>query len=350
MKKSIVKIESISFAYRKNKIICDSLNLEIGRSEIVGIMGASGCGKTTLLRLISGFLPIQGGTISIDGRQISDWPPQQRPTSMVFQNYALFPYMSVKGNIGFGLRVRNISVTDREKKIDELLEMLQLQDVRDTNVQSLSGGQRQRVAIGRSLAVEPKVLLLDEPLSAVDERLRDDLRALIRTVLKQKHISAILVSHAFQDNASMCDRIAFWQGLKLTYPRTVEEWIKDPQMVDIAEMIGYKNIVMSEWIRSLIDGSSRNKENVMAIEMKASHIVIPEDGIEISPGNKIYSHHHPKIVVEGVVKTLRWRGAKRYIILSVKGTILEAYSEVPLDEGTSVTVSIDTSQLIGIDR
>jgi spermidine/putrescine transport system ATP-binding protein len=184
------------------------VSFKIAGGEFFSILGPSGCGKTTILRTISGFLPPTSGTVRIGGRDMAGVGPNKRPTALIFQNLALFPLMSVADNIAYGLRVRGVGARERRAKADDLLKLVALPGIGDKKVSELSGGQKQRVAIARALAVEPQVLLLDEPLSALDLRLRQLMRAELRAIQKRVGITFIYITHDQGEALTMSDRVA----------------------------------------------------------------------------------------------------------------------------------------------
>ena len=172
---SIIKIEHLSKSFG-DKVVINDINLEIKRGEFITFLGPSGCGKTTLLRLLAGFLRADEGTITMDGKDISDMPPHLRPLNTVFQRYALFPHLDVYDNIAFGLKLNKVPSDEIEKRVRKALKMVSMTDYEDRDVNSLSGGQQQRVAIARAIVNRPKVLLLDEPLAALDLKMRKDMQ------------------------------------------------------------------------------------------------------------------------------------------------------------------------------
>jgi spermidine/putrescine transport system ATP-binding protein len=184
------------------------VSFKIAGGEFFSILGPSGCGKTTILRTISGFLPPTSGTVRIGGRDMAGVGPNKRPTALIFQNLALFPLMSVAENIGYGLRVRGVGRRERRAKTEDLLKLVALPGIGDKKVSELSGGQKQRVAIARALAVEPQVLLLDEPLSALDLRLRQHMRAELRAIQKRVGVTFVYITHDQGEALTMSDRVA----------------------------------------------------------------------------------------------------------------------------------------------
>ena len=184
------------------------VSFKIAGGEFFSILGPSGCGKTTILRTISGFLPPTSGAVRIGGRDMAGVGPNKRPTALIFQNLALFPLMSVADNIAYGLRVRGVGARERRAKADDLLKLVALPGIGDKKVAELSGGQKQRVAIARALAVEPQVLLLDEPLSALDLRLRQLMRAELRAIQKRVGVTFVYITHDQGEALTMSDRVA----------------------------------------------------------------------------------------------------------------------------------------------
>ena len=203
-----VKIEGISKTYKKGLPVLLPLDLEIKAGELFFLLGPSGCGKSTLLRIIAGLLEPTEGRILFDGRDITALPPEQRHAAMVFQNYALWPHLSVFENVAFGLRAAKLPEKEIKTRVSEALELVRMEDFADRRVPSLSGGQQQRVALARAVAVSPQVLLLDEPLSNLDAKLRDEMRMEISRICHERQLTAIYVTHDRREALSMGDRIA----------------------------------------------------------------------------------------------------------------------------------------------
>jgi putative spermidine/putrescine transport system ATP-binding protein len=219
------------------------LDMEIHPGELVALLGPSGCGKTTALRLLAGFDRPDAGTITVGGRDVTTVPAHKRDMGMVFQAYSLFPNMSVRQNVAFGLRMRGKAKTDRLTRADELLEMVGLGDAGDRYAFQLSGGQQQRVAIARALAIEPTVLLLDEPLSALDARVRHQLRAEIRQVQQRLGITTLFVTHDQSEALSLADRVGVMNSGQLEQIDTPENVYRHPATPFVAEFVGAMNRV-----------------------------------------------------------------------------------------------------------
>src|SRR5437763_4566427 len=217
------------------------VSLKIAGGEFFSILGPSGCGKTTILRTISGFLEPTAGAVRIGGKDMTGVGANRRPTALIFQNLALFPLMSVADNIGYGLRVRGVSARERRRKVDELLALVALPGTGDKRIAELSGGQRQRVAIARALAVEPQVLLLDEPLSALDLRLRQHMRTELRAIQQRVGITFIYITHDQGEALTMSDRVAVMNAGVVEQVGDGHEVYDRPKTPFVAEFVGENN-------------------------------------------------------------------------------------------------------------
>jgi putative spermidine/putrescine transport system ATP-binding protein len=219
------------------------LDLEIEEGELVALLGPSGCGKTTALRILGGFDRPTAGRLLVDGKDITNVPANKRDMGMVFQAYSLFPNMDVRNNVAFGLRMRRQDKDTRLRRADELLELVGLSEHADRYPHQLSGGQQQRVAIARALAIEPKVLLLDEPLSALDARVRAQLRVEIRNLQQRLGITTLFVTHDQSEALSMADRVGVMQAGRLEQLDTPENVYRRPATAFAAEFVGAMNRV-----------------------------------------------------------------------------------------------------------
>ncbi len=231
-----------SVFYGANRVL-DRVSLSAGGGEFIALLGASGCGKTTLLRAICGFVPLASGSIAVGGRDISRLPPDKRDIAMVFQSYALWPHMTVAQNIGYGLKLRGVGRAKIAGRIAELLAMLRLDGLGERKVTALSGGQRQRVALGRALAIDPQVLLLDEPLSNLDARIREEVRHEIKTLQQKLGITTVHVTHDRQEAMVMADRIVILDGGRVAQIGMPEEIYNRPNSPFVASFMGASNIV-----------------------------------------------------------------------------------------------------------
>ena len=220
----------------------DTANVSIEPGEFFSFLGPSGCGKTTILRMISGFIEPTHGQIRIGGMDMKGQRPNQRPTALIFQNLALFPLMPIWENISFGLEVRGVDKAARRKRAQELLDMVDLPDAADKMVSQLSGGQKQRVAIARALAVEPKVMLLDEPLSALDLKLRQHMRAELRAIQKRTGVTFIYITHDQGEALAMSDRVGVMSQGRIQQIATPRDIYNNPANGFVAGFVGENNV------------------------------------------------------------------------------------------------------------
>ena len=237
-----LSIESVCVAYAATPVL-DKVSLDVQRGEMVALLGSSGCGKTTLLRAIAGFVTPRSGRIVVDGRDITHLPPEARQTAMMFQSYALWPHMNVAANIGYGLRMRGVAKAAIAQRVEQMLELLQLPGFGARNVTALSGGQRQRVALGRALAVDPLLLLLDEPMSNLDYKVRLDLRHELRALQKRVGITAIYVTHDREEALTLADRIAVVDAGRVVQYGPPEEVFHRPASPFVAGFMGADNAI-----------------------------------------------------------------------------------------------------------
>jgi putative spermidine/putrescine transport system ATP-binding protein len=227
----------------------DGFSLDIGPGEFVALLGPSGCGKTTALRILAGFENATSGEVLVNGQDVQAIPPQRREMGMVFQSYSLFPNMTVIENVAFGLRLRKVGSTERKKQAMSLLEMVELKDRANRYPHQLSGGQQQRVALARALAIEPRVLLLDEPLSALDAKVRVQLRDQIRALQRRLAITTVFVTHDQDEALSMADRVAVMRAGQLEQVAPPAELYDNPQTAFVAEFVGTMNRLPAKVVR-----------------------------------------------------------------------------------------------------
>jgi len=244
---------------------CAEVDLSVARGELFTFLGPSGCGKTTILRLIAGFLTPQSGSILLGGRDITRLPPEKREVGMVFQNYALFPYLTVARNVEYGLRVRGGNTATRRSTVARYLDLVGLAGFEDRRIDELSGGEQQRVALARSLAVEPRVLLLDEPLSNLDARLRDHTREELRSLQRELGITTIFVTHDQHEALTMSDSIAVFDRGQVVQTGTPAEIYGRPRNGFVAGFVGDTNLIEAVW----------------------------RDGLAVTPGGQTVRAEHP---------------------------------------------------------
>jgi ABC-type Fe3+/spermidine/putrescine transport system ATPase subunit len=237
-----LEIERVEVAYGAVRVL-QAISLAIRPGEFVALLGASGCGKTTLLRAVSGFVPISGGAVRADGVDITHAPPDKRGMAMVFQSYALWPHMSAAQNIGYGLKVRGWDRARIAARVEEMLALVQLGGLGARKPAELSGGQRQRVALARALAVSPRYLLLDEPLSNLDARVREDMRHEIKALQRKLAITAVHVTHDREEAMVMADRIVILDRGEIAQAGPPEEVYNRPSSAFVASFMGATNVM-----------------------------------------------------------------------------------------------------------
>ncbi len=309
----IVDLKNISVSFDGEQII-ENLNLYIRDGEFITFLGPSGCGKTTTLRVIGGFLQPDSGDVIFEGKKINGVPPHKRQVNTIFQRYALFPHLNVYENIAFGLKIRKIGKEQIEKKVKEMLELVNLKGFEERMIESLSGGQQQRVAIARALAVDPKVLLLDEPLGALDLKLRKDMQAELKKIQKSLGITFIYVTHDQEEALSMSDTIVVMDAGKIQQIGTPTDIYNEPKNAFVADFIGESNIV---------DGIMRRDEVVefsghvfecldkgFGADEAVDVVVRPED-VDVVPVEKG--------MLTGTVTSVTFKGVHYEIIVDIGG-------------------------------
>jgi putative spermidine/putrescine transport system ATP-binding protein len=226
-----------------DKVVLDALDLHIAGGEFVALLGPSGCGKSTALNCLAGLLPLSGGSIWLDNKRVDTLPPERRGFGMVFQNYALFPHMSVRRNIGFGLRMRGVGRSETRRRVDEALRLVQLPQYASRLPGQLSGGQQQRVAIARAVVIEPPLVLMDEPLSNLDAALRLDMRTEIRRLHQSLGLTTVYVTHDQEEALSLADRLVVLREGVVQQVGTPEELYRSPANAYVAGFMGYRNLL-----------------------------------------------------------------------------------------------------------
>lgn len=246
-----LKIENLKKSYDKT-IVFKNINFEVKKGEFITLLGPSGCGKSTLLKCISGLSSIDKGSIILNDKDITKTAPQKRNIGMVFQNYALFPNLNVFENVAYGLKIKKTKKPEIQKDVKKILDLVELGEFAKKYPHNLSGGQMQRVALARSLILKPDVLLLDEPLSALDARIRKHLRAQIRKIQKELNLTTIFVTHDQEEALEMSDKIILMQNGKIVQNSSASELYLAPASKFVASFIGNYNIINSENLSKIL--------------------------------------------------------------------------------------------------
>ena len=307
----IIRLQDISKKF-EDDVILDSINLSIKDKEFMTFLGPSGCGKTTTLRIIAGFLEADSGQVIFEGKDIKSLPPHKRQVNTIFQRYALFPHLNVYDNIAFGLRIKKMKEKDIAKKVGEMLELVNLKGFQKRDISSLSGGQQQRVAIARALAVEPRVLLLDEPLGALDLKLRKDMQVELKNIQKRMGITFIYVTHDQQEALSMSDTVVVMNDGRIQQIGTPIDIYNEPKNAFVADFIGESNIldgVMLDDFKAKFSGAIfQCLDKGFKVNESVDIVVRPED-VDVVP--------YGEGTISGVITSNTFKGVHFEMIVDI---------------------------------
>ncbi|MEK6213585.1 MAG: ABC transporter ATP-binding protein, partial [Vibrio fluvialis] len=269
---SYVSVQQLTKRFGDNTVF-ESIQFDIQQGEFITLLGPSGCGKSTLLRSLAGLNPVDSGSIIVGGEEITHAAPQKRGIGMVFQSYALFPNMTVAGNIGFGLKMQGLDKATIAREVAQVIELVALQGKEDCYPHQLSGGQRQRVALARALVVKPRILLLDEPLSALDAKIRKHLRQQIRDIQKELNLTTIFVTHDQEEAMTMSDRIFLMHQGKIVQQGSPESIYTQPANEFVAGFMGHYNLVDAAQAKTLF-----NLDTPWKVAIRPESIYVAEHG------------------------------------------------------------------------
>lgn len=311
--KNIVELKDISVSFDGEQIL-NGLNLDIKDKEFITLLGPSGCGKTTTLRLIAGFLEPDHGDIIFENKKINGVPAYKRQVNTIFQRYALFPHLNVYENIVFGLRIKKVPEDEIRKTVEEMLQLVNLKGLEKRSVDTLSGGQQQRVAIARAIANRPKVLLLDEPLAALDLKLRKDMQKELKKIQRQLGITFIFVTHDQEEALTMSDRVVVMDNGKIQQVGTPQDIYNEPQNAFVADFIGESNILDGKMLRDFcveFSGAQFECLDTGFAPNEAVDVVVRPEDVDIVPVGK------GQLV--GVVTSVAFLGVHYEIIVDIGG-------------------------------
>ncbi len=332
--KKLIDLVNISKSFDDN-IILDDLNLYIRENEFLTLLGPSGCGKTTTLRIIGGFENPDSGKVVFESKDITSLEPYERPLNTVFQKYALFPHMTVAENIAFGLKIKKKSKSYIDDKIKESLKLLNLDGFEDRSPESLSGGQQQRVAIARAIVNEPKVLLLDEPLGALDLKLRQDMQYELKRLKKELGITFVYVTHDQEEALTMSDTIVVMNQGYIQQIGSPVDIYNEPENAFVADFIGESNIIPATFVKdelvtilgtnfTCVDvGFGNNKAVDVVIRPEDVELVIPDDGI-----------------ITGIITSLTFKGVHYEMEVVAKGYTWLVHSTALFPVGAEMGIKI----------
>lgn len=332
---NIISMKDINVAF-DGETILNNISLDIKDKEFVTLLGPSGCGKTTTLRIIGGFITPDSGTVSFEGKTINNVPPHKRNVNTVFQRYALFPHLNVYDNIAFGLRVKKMPEKEIQSRVAEMLELVNLRGFEKRSVNRLSGGQQQRVAIARALVNRPKVLLLDEPLGALDLKLRKEMQIELKKIQQQLEITFIYVTHDQEEALTMSDTVVVMNKGDIQQIGTPVDIYNEPINAFVADFIGESNILDGIMRRDLlVEICGREFECVdsgFGIDTPVDVVIRPED-VKLIPaeGAKI----------TGVVESVTFKGVHYEMVIEAYDFSWLVHSTKAAEEGSVVGISFD---------
>ena len=339
---SSVKLINLTKKFGKVEVL-KNINLDIKEGEIISLLGPSGCGKSTTLKIIAGILDLDDGDILFDEKSVKNIPTGKRDASIVFQEYLLFPHMNVFENIEFGLKMKKINKNDRKEKVKELIDLVKLIGYENKYPSELSGGQQQRVAIARTLAINPKVLLLDEPFSNLDINLRNEMREFISSLQKKLKITTILVTHDKEEALMMSDKIAVMLNGEIKQYDNPETLYEKPKTKCVANIFGERNyikgkIINNKFISDFIELDLSGFE--LLEDMDSVELMIPQESINL------YSLDNKNNLKAKIIKR-KYAGEKTYYHIDINGLILKSSSKNSnFNEGDIITIDIQKDKVI----
>ena len=335
----LIRLENVSKSF-DDSVILDHIDLEIKHNEFVTLLGPSGCGKTTTLRIIGGFVDADEGNVYFEGKRINDVPAYQRNINTVFQRYALFPHLNVYENIAFGLRLKKVPDDVIREKVKAMLAMVNLKGFEKRSITALSGGQQQRVAIARALVNEPRALLLDEPLSALDAKLRKDMQKELKEIQKRTGITFIFVTHDQEEALSMSDKVVVMSDGRIQQIGTPVEIYNEPINAFVADFIGESNIVTGvmprDYVVTFAGHSFQCEDSGFAPNEKVDVVVRPED-IDIVPIDQA--------MLTGEVTSVTFKGDYYEIIVDIDNFKWMIESTDRVCTGDTIGISIDPYEI-----
>ena len=341
---SSIKLVNLNKSFN-NKTVLNNINLEVKEGEIISLLGPSGCGKSTTLKIIAGILDFDKGDILFNDKSIKNTTTKNRNVGIVFQEYLLFPHMTVYENIEFGLKMKKVRKGDRDKKVKELIELVKLKDYHNKYPSELSGGQKQRVAIARTLAVNPQVLLLDEPFSNLDINLRQEMREFVSTLQKELKVTTILVTHDKEEALMMSDKIAVMVNGQIKQFDTPNNLYEKPNSKEVANIFGERNYIKGK-IHNQIFENEHIKLNLGInenIDLDNVELMISKENIEINNTNSNHS------VLGKITKKIYLGESTIYEIQTMNTTLKASSNNNSYNIGEEVKISFNFTEVVYFD-
>lgn len=349
---ALLSLKNINKSFDGTKAVND-VSLEVSRGEFFGLLGPSGCGKTTTLRMIAGLEQPDSGTIEFEDRNITSLPPERRGFGMVFQNYALFPHLNVFENVAFGLRARKMAKPEMQERVASALDLVQLPNYAKRRVDELSGGQQQRIAIARAIAIEPALLLFDEPLSNLDVSLREETRGELRELVTRLGLTAVYVTHDQEEAFALCDRISVMVSGKLRQSGEPRELYEHPAGASVAKFLGRNNLIRAVRLSSskTSDGEFKTLDGDHVLRLPIAHeqlaplnqpvlLAIRPEHVHINNGDLTNS-------IQGTIREIVFAGATSAVRVDAGGLVIEALilKSTTLKVGDTCTLALPAEHL-----
>ncbi|WP_303007096.1 ABC transporter ATP-binding protein [Romboutsia ilealis] len=336
---SSVKLVNITKSFDE-KIVLENINIDIKDGELVSLLGVSGCGKSTTLQLIAGLINPDSGDIIFNDKSVLNIPTGKREAVIVFQDYLLFPHMSVYENIEFGLKMKNINKKTRKDKVNELIKLVKLNGYENKYPSELSGGQKQRVAIARTLAINPKVLLLDEPFSNLDINLRNEMREFVLNLQKKLYITTILVTHDKEEALIMSDKIAVMVDGKIEQFDKPTTLYQNPKTKSVANIFGERNYIKGKIENEVF------KSNILYIDAKGYNDLDTVEAMIPKECIKLYSANYND-GVNGYIQRKQYAGDKTFYDININGEVLKCTSiSNEYNQGDDIKICIDRDNIV----
>ena len=350
--KTIVRLENVSKSFEKGKYVIKDLSMNVYEGEFLTLLGSSGCGKTTILRMISGLEHVTSGKVYIDDEDVTEVDPTKREVNTIFQNFALFPHMTVFENVSFGLKMKKVKKDEIEKRVKKVLKIVELEGFEDRLPSQLSGGQQQRVAIARGIVMNPKVLLLDESLGSLDLKLKRAMQIELKKIQRKLGITFIYVTHNQDEALTMSDRIIIIEKGVIEQEGTPQEIYETPKTTFVADFIGESNIFKSKIVK--INEDTINVEfdkKIFTLKKEETDKIDDTINLMIRPENVYISHRPSKDSIQGIVKTVVYDGSITKLFIDNEGEFdlkVTVKGSVDYKENDTAYIIVEDKDIVAI--